>query len=99
MTISKSGLQSGNPLELLKFAWLLNEQKLKDAFLKVRVGIDTDDDLIDLAKLSVNKADIRGLIKDENNNPIMFDVVRIVSGLSGYTQQEKQNAKSFNYIA
>lgn len=99
MTISKSGLQSGNPLELLKFAWLINEQKLKDAFLKVRVGIDTDDDLIDLAKLSISKADVNGLIKDENQNPIMFDVVRIVSNLSGYTEEEKIKAKSFNYIA
>lgn len=99
MTISKSGLQSGNPLELLKFAWLLNSEKLKAAFLKVRVGIDTDDDLIDLAKISVSKADVSGAIKDENNNPIMFDVVRIVTGLKDYTQQEKQNAKSFDYIA
>lgn len=99
MTISKSGLQSGNPLELLKFAWLLNEQKLKDAFLKVRVGIDVDDDLIDLAKLHANKADVNGAIKDENNNPIMFDVIRVVTSLDGYTKQEKEKAKSFNYVA
>lgn len=97
--ISKSGLQSGDPLSLLKFAWLINPEKLKSAFLKANVEIENEADLILLSDISTKRIDVEGKIKDANNNPIMFDVVRIVTSLNGYTEEEKEKAKSFDYIA
>lgn len=99
ITISKSGLQSGDPLSLLKFAWLINSEKLKSEFLKANIEIENEADLILLSDISTKKIDVEGKIKDKNGNPIMFDVVRIVTGLKNYTEQEKAKAKTFDYIA
>lgn len=92
-------MQSGNPISLLQFAWLINPEKLKQQFSKANVEIENEADLILLSDISKNKIDVEGKIKDVNNNPIMFDVVRIVTSLNGYTSEEKQSAKSFDYIA
>lgn len=97
MEISKSGLQSGNPLELLKMSWLLNSKKLQDAFSKVQVQINNEDDLIALFEIAKNKLDVSGQIKDANDNPLMFDTIMILRGIK-YTPQEAQNAQTFTYV-
>lgn len=96
MEISKSGLQSGNPLELLKLSWLLNSKKLQDMFDKVQVKIN-EDTLQAVALICENKIDVGGELKDDNGNPLMFDTISMLNNIQ-YTEQEIDSAKSFNYI-
>lgn len=96
MTFSKSKLLAGDALELLRFNFALNCERLKSEFDKVDVEIIEDKDLIMLSELSKNKLDISGAVKDDNNNPVMFDVVKILTNFT-YSDEEKSLAKTFNY--
>ena len=90
MTISKKLVASGDQFELIKLCYALNQDKFKSEFGKVQIKIDSEDDLQNLANLAKSKLDVSGKLKDESGNPIVFDTMRIVNGMSGYTEQEKQ---------
>lgn len=96
--ISKSGLQNGNPLSFLLFAWMINPEKLKNAFSKF-VELNDVEDLISLSEISKQKADVSGKLRDANNNPLMFNVVEILKSLSDYNEQDRERAKSLIYVA
>lgn len=89
MTISKKGVANGDPLELLKLAYALNQEKLKSEFNKIGLQILSDEDLSTLADIVNKKLDVSGNIKS-GDNVIMFDTLRILDGIK-YTQQEKDN--------
>lgn len=94
METSKSGLQSRNPLQLLQLAWYINPEKVKYEFGKVEVDIQKEEDLITLSKLHENKLDISGAVKDVDNNPVMFDVIRVVNSIK-YNKQEELKLRNF----
>lgn len=89
MEISKSGLQSGSMIDLLKLSWAINQQKLKDAFDRVEITIDCEKDLQTLADIHAKKIDVEGGIKDENNNPIMFDTKMVLNTIE-FSPEEKE---------
>lgn len=96
--ISKSGLQNGNPLSLLLFAWMINPEKLKNAFSKF-VELNDVEDLIGLSEAIKQKQDMSGKLRDANNNPLMFNGVEILKSLSDYNEQDRERAKSLIYVA
>lgn len=97
MTISKSGLQSGNPLELLKLAYILSQDKLCNEFEKVQVKIQNEEDLKSLAEICTKKYDVNGQLKDTNGNPLMFDTLRILDNIK-YTPEDQSKIESVTFI-
>lgn len=92
MKISKSGLQSGSPLELFKLAWLVIPEKLKIAFSD-NVEIQNEDDLIALAEIANQQ------LNGKLQTPESFDIMSILKKQLEFTSQERERAKSLNYIA
>lgn len=97
MTISKSGLQSGNPLELLKLAYILSSDKLQSEFKKVQVEIQNEEDLHSLSEICNKKYDVDGKLKDGNGNPLMFDTVRILDSIK-FSPEEQSKINSVTFI-
>lgn len=91
MEISKEGLRSGNLIDLLKLSWAVNQQKLKDAFDKIDIKIECEKDLQMLADIHEKKIDVEGGIKDENDNPVMFDTSMILKTIE-FSEEEKQGS-------
>lgn len=96
MTISKKGLDEGNPLDCLKLCYLINPDKFKEEFAKVGIDIVNENDLPILEKIVANKVDVTGQLKDENGNPVMFDTMAIIYNIP-FTEEEKNKILSFNY--
>jgi len=94
MTISKKGVANGDPLELIRLCYALNKQRFVNEFDKVKIQIVGEKDLESLAKLCNDKLDISGKIKD-GDIVIMFDTVRILDSMDGYTEQEKNSIQQY----
>lgn len=84
--IDKQGYVNGNFLELLRYAWCVNPQKVKQAFLNKGVEID-ETELPLLAKLAETGGDLQGQVTDANNVPIRFSV-KEVFGTLAFTKDE-----------
>lgn len=96
MQISLSALQSGNALELLRVCYYLSPDKVVNEFKKVQVPIENEEDINSLAKISEQKFDVDGKLKDENGNPIMFDTIMVLNGIK-FTPEEKSKFNSIEF--
>lgn len=94
MTISKQGVANGDPFELIKLAFALNKEKLKEAFDKVKIKVETNEDLKLLSDFVKSKLDVSGKLKD-GDKVIMFDTMRILDGMGDYSEQEKESVKQY----
>lgn len=102
ITISKKGVASGDPLELIKLCYVLNKDRFVKEFDKVRVKINCDDyntilkSLNALCQICKAKADVEGKIK-YNGQPLMFDTMKIVDSINSreYTMEEKNSIQQY----
>ena len=92
MTISKQGVANGDPFELIKLSYALNKKKFTEAFDKVKIKINSEEDLRGLADMAIAKLDVSGAIKD-GEVIIVFDTMRIVDGLKDYLDEEIESVK------
>lgn len=102
ITISKKGVASGDPLELIKLCYVLNKYRFVKEFDKVKIKINCDDEdtisksLISLCEICKAKVDIGGKIKF-NGQPLMFDTMKIVESINNrtYSLEEKNSIQQY----
>jgi hypothetical protein len=97
MEISKQGLLDENPIDWINLSFQLNPEKLQDAFSKIGLRLETNEDLVSLSEIIKNKYDIEGKLKI-NDNPAIFDSMNIIKSIE-WTESEKEKAKTLNYIS
>jgi hypothetical protein len=90
--ISLGKINAGDTLELLKLAYFGNKQALINGFKKVGILIKDESDLNLLNELSIKGEDISGKIKDSNNNPLSFSVIKIAKEVI-ITKQQMMDSK------
>lgn len=102
ITISKKGVASSDPLELIKLCYVLNKDRFVKEFDKVKIRIVCDDEdsisksLNSLCELYKSKVDVSGKIK-VGDQPLMFDTMKIVEFINNrdYSLQEKESVQQY----
>lgn len=76
--LSAADYQNGDLYSIMRWAWCVNQGKVKNAFSTVGLDIDVDDlkPLAEAAKVGDDKA---GRIRDRNGNPVSFSVTEVFS--------------------
>lgn len=96
MEISKQGLIQNNPLDCLKLVYLMNKEKLAEAFEKVFFSVKEEKDLPIMANIVQKGYDVNGTFRNPNDEaiPIVFDCMRILESME-FNEQEKEIAENF----
>lgn len=78
----------------------MNKEKLAEAFEKVKFQVKEEADLPIMATIVEKGFDVSGKFRDPNDEarPIVFDCMRILNSMD-FTDEEKEKAKTLNYIA
>lgn len=98
MDISLEGLNRGNPIDCLRLCYLVNPDKIKNAFKKVKIKFEDEKGLDMLAKIHEQKLDVEGKFRDpeDENIPLMFDVMRVIGSIE-FSPEEIQKIQSITF--
>jgi len=87
MVISRKGLANNEPLELIKLAFILNKEKLKTEFAKLKTKVELEGDIKLLSDLATSKLDVSGRIKN-GTEVIVFNTMDVLNGIK-YSPEER----------
>ena len=74
-------LSNGDLLEALKVTYCIDPEAMTNEFSKVGITL-TEKDLPSLATLAISGGDLKGILKDKNNNPIKFDTRAMLGNIN-----------------
>jgi hypothetical protein len=97
MEISIKGVLNANKYELSKLAFSLNQRAVQEAFAKVGILIENENDLKILARLHEEGGDVAGKFKDYSGKPIYFDFEEVLANTE-MNDGDQEKIKQLNLI-
>jgi len=80
-SIDVKSLQLGNIDSWADFVWHYSPERIMNAFAKVGIAVDDESDITELVNLHKRGGDVNGELKDKNNNPIVFNVLKVMQSI------------------
>ena len=78
-SISKSKLRSGDLLETMRFSFCADKKQFVDSFARIGLPVESEKDLVTLAKWHNEGLDKAGMIKNKDGNYLDFDIKEFVN--------------------
>lgn len=74
MNISRTKIQEGSLLEIMRLAYCLDKQSFVKAFDEIGLPVENEDSLVVLNDWHEKKFDVDGIIKNVNNENLTFNM-------------------------
>jgi len=87
--IQRKKIIEGDALSLMLLAWCVDEEAFKEAFNKVGIQVENEKDVAQLQSFNENGLDVKGVLKDSDDNPIKFNVMEVFSTIEVENAPEK----------
>lgn len=94
--ISKSGVKSNNPPDIIRLAFSLSPENLKKEFQKLGVEINNEEDVKNLIILNEKGFDKKGMV-EKDGRKIIFDTLRVIENVH-YSKEDFNKIKSISFI-
>lgn len=85
--VSREGLLTQNPSDVIRLAFFLSPDKMQTAFSKLGITVANENDVNALIKITENKLDTSGKLKSKEGNVLVFDTMRIINNIP-FSEQE-----------